>query len=252
MEFFSFENSLFAAIVGAAIGSIVTLIFRYVWNRRGVFSYKVQHFRIGISASDPTLGTIEVNWNGIRVNKLYTSTIELKNSSLKDYSDIDVCIYSADTDLLTVMTSIAGSTKVLNFTDSYVALLTGSDIELSQKVYSSQREYNIPTMNRGQIVKFTILNEPKSDEVPTLWLDIVHKGVKVKFNVIQQEIFGVPQPLALSVGLIFSALFLVYVIIFIDEIWLAAALSLVFGLAVLVPGAYAIKTYRWIRSFLAD
>ena len=101
-------------------------------------------------------------------------------------------------------------------------------------------------------MKFTILNEPKSDEVPTLWLDIVHKGVKVKFNVIQQEIFGVPQPLALSVGLIFSALFLVYVIIFIDEIWLAAALSLVFGLAVLVPGAYAIKTYRWIRSFLAD
>ena len=253
MEFFTLENPILTGVVGTAFGSVVTLIIRYFLNRRGLFIYTVEHLHIGISASDPTLGTTTVNWNGRPVDKLFTSTVQLKNSSLKDYSDVDVCVFSNNTTLLTEITSIAGTTKSLHWTDTYSGLVSSIDDEAHRiDLITSRREYNIPTMNRGQVVRFTILNEPKSDQPPELWLEILHQGVRVKFKVIQPEILGVPRPLAVIVGLVFSAVFLGAVVIFINEVWLAAALCLAFGLIVVVPGAYAIKVGRWVRSVLGD
>lgn len=177
----------------------------------------------------------------------------MKNNSLNDYNDIDVCLYISDTTLSTEEISIVGTTKILSWTDEYTKLVSvGNGRPDVLDLISSRREYNIPTMNRGQVVRFTILNEPKSDQIPTLCLEIIHKGVKLKFNVIQQEIFGIPKLLATIFCLILSAIFFVIVVIFIDKAWLAAVLCLVFGLVALIPGAYVIRAFRWIRSFLGD
>jgi hypothetical protein len=121
--------------------------------------------------------------------------------------------------------------------------------EAQQNIYSKQREYLIPTFNRGQLVRFTFLNAALPEKQPSLWLDIVHKGVKVKFRVAHNKFMGIPQPSAAIVGSVLGFILLGFVIALIDTVWIAALISLVYGLLVLIPGALMIKLWRWLRDY---
>ncbi len=83
---------------------------------------------------------------------------------------------------------------------------------------------------------------------PTLWLDILHKGIRLKFSVVPNEFWGVPMPAATLLGTVIGIVFLAGVISSVDRVWLAASLSMLYGLAVLVPGALALKAWRWVRK----
>ena len=107
-------------------------------------------------------------------------------------------------------------------------------------------------MNRGQVVQLTYLNEASAGKELSLWLDIVHKGVRLKFQVAQSIFMGVPTPAAALVGSALGVAFLPIVIWFIDVVWLAAVLCLAYGLTVLVPGALMIKFWRWLRDLFGS
>ena len=103
-------------------------------------------------------------------------------------------------------------------------------------------------MNRGQVVRFTFLNAASTEKEPSLWVDILHKGVKVKFRVPHNEFMGVSQPDAALVGSALGLLVLGTVVWFIEAAWIAAVICLSYGLVVLVPGAVSIKLWRWLRD----
>ena len=120
--------------------------------------------------------------------------------------------------------------------------------QFQQRLYGCQRDYQISTMNRGQIVRLAFLNEASAGKEPSLHLDILHKGVRLKFQVAQRVFMGVPHSMATLVGSTLGVVFLLIVILFIDAVWIAAVLCLAYGLMVLVLGALTVKFWRWLRD----
>ena len=101
--------------------------------------------------------------------------------------------------LLTEKTEIIGTSHTLYWTEDLLnclAVAPGSEPPDTQwGLYACQREYLIPTMNRGQTVCLTYLNTTSTQQEPTIWIDILHKGVRTELRVPQPEISGVPQNL---------------------------------------------------------
>ena len=171
----------------------------------------------------------------IRVANLYSSTIELRNESLRDYQDVIVNVYTNDTILLTESSHMVGTIQPLKWTEVYADKLVvdaGGQATAEQwALYGKRREYRIPTMNRGQVVRLVYLNAASTDKGPSLWLDIVHKGVRLKFRPPQPEVMGVPAPVAGFVGLGIGVAVLGTVTWLVDTLWVGATVCLAIGLA---------------------
>ena len=252
MESAFLQNRLIVALLSLVVGAIITLLIQRILNKRGLFTYFVSHVRVGISADDAVFGTVRATWNDLPVDNLYVSSVELRNASLKDYENVVVKVFTNNTSLLTEGTGIVGTTRILKWTEEFgnsVAVPAGSKPTAAQwNLHASEREYLIPTMNRGQGVSFTYLNAAKTAQEPAIWLDILHKGVKTKFRIPQPEFLGVPQRSAAQVGSVLGISVVALVIVTVETLWIAAVLSFLFGLLVLLPGAASIKLWRRLRD----
>ena len=249
------NSKIFIGIVSALGGITVTVITQYILNKRGIFSYNVFHNRIGISTEDAIYGSVKVTWNENPVAHLYLSTVELSNQSMKDYESVVVRIYTGDTLLLTQRTEVVGTTRLIDFTEDYKKEITVKEGNIPSTfqfdLFRSQRDYFVQTMNRGQMLRFQFLNAAISERQPNIWVDVLHKGVKCKFRIAKNLVFGVPQPEAALVGTFVGLIAVGLIIIFLNSIPLSALLSFIIGLFVIVPGAYSVKVLRKIRDWLA-
>ena len=182
--------------------------------------------------------------------------MELKNTSLKDYENVLVRVFSNDAALLTETTYMVDTTRAIHWTSEFAQFLRiepgGQPTAEQNERYSKQRDYLVPTMNRGQVVRLTFLTVPAADQNPNLWLDIVHKGAKLKFQVRQVEFLGIPQSSAALAGAALSVVVYGFAIWLIDSVWAAAGLCLLFGLVATIPGALLLKLFRRIRSWIGD
>ena len=194
------NNKVMLVIVGALLGTVSTIAAHGWLNRRALFTYSVVHAHIGMSTEDAIYGSVRITWNNNPVAHLYVSTVELTNQSVKDFESITVRAFSHNTLLLGEKTEVIGTTRILEHTKDYksrIAVAEGEQpTEFQFKLYGHQREYFVPTMNRGQSVRFEFLNAPSLNEQPSIWLDILEKGVQLKFTTQQGQFAGVPQPTA--------------------------------------------------------
>ncbi len=249
----SFINSkYFFGIVSGLGGVILTLLTQYILNKRGLFTYSVRHERVSVSADDAVFGSVRVTWNGNPVGNLYLSTVELINYSMKDYENVVVRAYTSDTILLTERTDVVGTTQIAKWTDEFsrqLAVVPGQQPTDAQlELHGVRREYLLPIVNRGQMVRLQFLNAAKTQAGPTIWLEALHKGVKVKFRPARNEILGVPQPTAVWVGMTLGLFFLGFVIKFVHILWLATFFAFIYGLFAQIPGILLVKAWRWLRE----
>lgn len=239
-------------LVGGLVGIISSWLSSRLRNKRGVFSYFVNHNKVGMSATDPIFGTISLTWNNSPVQHLYLSTIELKNESWNDYDNVVIRTYTNDTDLLSESTQIVDTPNILVWTEKYrsqVYVGPGEEPTKNQlEIYYREREYLIPVFNRGQMVRISYLNAAISNSMPNIWLDATVKGVKVKFRVPQNQILGIPQPTAALAGILIGFISIIPLVLLISTSWVIAVLAMCYGLFAQVPGAYAIKAYRQVRE----
>lgn len=84
--------------------------------------------------------------------------------------------------------------------------------------------------------------------MPSIWLTVAQKGVKLKFQGPQNQIFGVPQNQAAFAGVVLGIAVLIALAIFITEPWAIATAAMTYGLVAQLPGAYAIKVIRRLRE----
>jgi len=248
-----FNNKYFIGIAAALGSMLLTILTQQVLNRRGRLRYFVWHNRIGVSADDAIFGSVRVTWNGTVVANLYSSIIELVNESMKDFENVIVRVFTNDTVLLTERTEIVGTTQILRWANEFsdrLRVAPGQQPTPEQLgLYGGQRDYVIPTMNRGQVVRFTFLNAPRTERSPTIWLDVLHRGLKLEFRVAHNQILGVPQPTAALVGCIIAVLVIGIIIYSIHSVWLAATVAMIYGLFAQIPGAIAVKTWRRLQYF---
>ena len=252
MELTFLQNRLIVAVFAGVVGVILTLLIQRILNKRGLFTYFVWHNSVGVSTDDAVFGTVRAFWNDQQVDNLWFSSIELRNASLNDYENVIVKVFTNSTALLNERTEIVGTSRVLEWTAAFanrVTLLPGNEPTAEQRsLYAREREYLVPTMNRGQFVRITYLNATNTPQQPTIWLDILHKGVKTEIRVAQPEFFGVPQFYAAQIGSASGIVVVALVIATVEALWLAAVLSFLYGLFVLFPGAAAIKLWRRFRD----
>lgn len=250
------ENKLLFGVVTSISGVIIGVVAKSLLNKRGLFSYYVTHDRVGISADDVAYGSVKVTWNDNPIAHLYLSTIVLVNKCMKDYDSVEVQVYTNNTNLLTETTSIIGTPKIIHQTEKYREKLTipvGSEpTKVQSQIYFREREYIVPTMNRGQEVKFQFLNSAHSEEQPAIYLDILHKGVVCKYQTPETQILGVSQTKAALVGTIVCLITVAIIIFHIEDITQVALYSFFLGLLAVIPGAYIIKLYHMFHKLLAD
>jgi|TARA_B100000315_G_scaffold181369_1_gene170246 hypothetical protein len=247
------NSKLFIAITSALVGIAFSVITQKWLNKRALFTYYVFHNQIGQSTDDQIYGSVKVTWNDNPIARLYLSTVELINESTKDFESVYVRVFTNDTLLLTQRTELSDTTRALDFTEEYKQELfvpegnqpTDPQLEL----YRRRRDYLIPTMNRGQKVKFELLNAAKTKEQPTIWLEILQKGINCKYRIAHQLFIGVPQPTAALVGSAIGFVVIGFILFYINNIWLAGILSYAVGMTVLIPGAYAVRIFRKIRDW---
>lgn len=239
--------------LGGILGGIISGWFSHrVLNKRGVFSYYVNHSRVGVSAMDSVFGNVSVTWNNQPMQHLFFSNLELKNESLNDYENVVIQTYTDDTTLLSESTQVIGSPDILTWTEKFNNLMrVESDqnpTEYQIKKFNSSREYLIPVFNRGQVIRITYLNSAATNNLPSIWLSAAVKGVKVKFQIPTEQIFGVPQPLAAFSGVVIGLLVVIPIVLFVSNPWLIAFLAITFGFIAQLPGALCIKLIRKIRE----
>ena len=149
---------------------------------------------------------------------------------------------------------LVGTTRFLQWTDEFskkLAIESGAKPTDEQKaLYRNQRNYILPTLNRGEVVRVAYLNAALTEHQPSLWIEIVHKGVKVEYRPPHNVFMGVSQSHAALAGSTLGLAVLGTVIWFIDATWIASVICMVYGLSVMVPGVVCIKTWRWLRDFL--
>jgi hypothetical protein len=248
-------NNKFIIAISAAVGSMfLTILIQYILNKRSRFRYYVWHNNVGFSTADSVFGSVKILWNDTSVPNLFLSTVELINESIKDYENVVVRIFTTDSHLLTEKTEIVGSTYFPKWTKEYIDKLyvepdkTPSDEQI--ELYRKQRDYFITTINRGQVIRFIFLNSAKTQKKPTIWIDILHKGIKLDFRVAPTKIFNVSQPIASVVGATIGIIVICVIIIYTNSVSLAAILSFVYGLFAILPGVIIIKLWRKIKQLL--
>ncbi|MDD2658934.1 MAG: hypothetical protein PHY54_04525 [Methylococcales bacterium] len=253
MDLLQLLTNEYISIIAGGLGGIITAwLTQRVLNKRGVFTYFVNHTRVGVSAEDPIFGSVAVSWNGNPIPNLYLSTLEMKNESMNDYENVAVYAYTNDTKLLTEQTQLLDTPNILEWSEKYRKQLhveAGQEPSENQwKTYNGQREYIIPILNRGQSIKLTYLNSAKGIDAPTIWLSVAQKGVKLKFRAPQNQILGVPQPCAAFVGVIIGIAVLITLALLVSKPGIVATIAMAYGLVAQLPGAYAVKLLRRIRE----
>lgn len=239
----------YLSVIAGAIGGVTTAWLAHrVLNKRGVFSYYVNHNRVGVTAEDAIFGNVTALWNGNQIPNLYISNVELTNESMNDYEGVVVQVYTSDTKLLTEQTQVLHSPNTLEWSDRYKQQLhvqPGSQPTAAQwNIFYGQREYVIPVLNRGQVTRLTYLNSANSINPPNIWMSVTRKGVKVKFRIPQPLLLGVPRPRAAIVGIVVCTAIIVGLLFTSTPQWIVALIALVLGLFAQLPGAYAVRLWR--------
>ena len=248
------QNPYVSAVTAALGGIVVTWLTQRVLHKRGTFSYFVQHWPLGTSTEHPIFGSVSIAWNGNSVANLYLSTIELKNESMNDYQDVIIQTYTSNTLLLSEQTQVVDTPNIVEWSDAYKARMlvqpAAAPTEQQWNLYYRQRDYVVPVINRGQIIRFTYLNSATGKERPSIWLSVTQKGVRLKFRGPQEQIYGVPRPHAALVGVIIGLAGLLVLLWQVSDARIVGVVAFTYGLAAQFPGVLAIRLFRKLRAFL--
>jgi hypothetical protein len=69
------DNKYVIDAVSGVGGALLMLLTQQILNKRGLFTYFVNHIRVGVSADDAVFGSVRVTWIGKAVANLYSSTV---------------------------------------------------------------------------------------------------------------------------------------------------------------------------------
>lgn len=254
------KNPLAVSLISLVSGSLLTLLVTNLRNKSGVLGYTVVWNRIGISADDLVHGEVRVHWQNHQLRNLYHYTVEVENLSSTDYDNIELRFYSGDdTIVLTEQTRFVDQPEIIQWSPDFkkrLAIPDGqSPTEQQTNEYNHNREYLVPVLNRRQKLSFTFLcTKPTDDGEPGIFVSTPSKGVRLKRLrlpfVVLNPIFGVPIPVALARAILLALVVVILCGIFLESVWAAALISMIFGLAGQVFGAILYRAERFLRDLL--
>ena len=254
------KNPLAVSLISLVAGSLLTLFVTNLRNKSGVLGYTTAWNRIGISADDLVHGDVRVHWQNHQLRNLFVYTIEVENLSSTDYDNIELRFYSGDdTIILTEQSRVVDQPEIVHWSPAFKTRLAIPDGESAteQQIneYNHNREYLVPVLNRRQKLGFTFLcTKPNDDGEPGIFVSTPSKGVRLKRLklpfVVLNPMFGVPIPVALRRAIILAVVVVFLCGLFLESVWSATLISMIFGLTGQVFGAILYRVERFVRDLL--
>lgn len=255
------ENQLLVSVLLLVLGATITLIFTKFSAKTGTLRYFVTSNKVGISADDQIFGSIRLTWQSHEVRNLYLCTIQVENTSSRDYENIQFKVYSGqETMLLNQRTEVVDTPYIIPWEENYqnrIHVPDGQKATQEQRdEYNHNREYSLSVLNRGQTLRLSYLcTNPNNDNEPGIYISTPSKGVRLKRQklpyLVLNPIFGVPIPVAIVRALIISVLVVIGTGLWVENIWLAASICMFIGLTGQVFGAIAYKVERFVKNTVA-
>lgn len=255
------ENQIAVSVLLLVIGGIITLIFTKVSNKTAALKYFIETNKIGISTDDEVFGSVRSTWQGHEVRNLHYCTIEVQNSTSKDFEDIKLKVYTGnETYLLNQRTELVDTPYAISWDDSFnnkITIAEGGEATKDQiALYRHNREYKLEALNRGQKVRLSYLcTNPNNDDTPRVEVTTPSKGVKLVRrstpSLVINPIFGTPVASAISRALILSVLVVLLTGVWVENVWVAAGFCMFFGLTGQIFGALCFKIETVIKNIVA-
>lgn len=255
MDFFE-QHQFLSAIALLVLGALITLFFNKLSSKTGVLQYFVFHNKVGMSADDDTFGSVRLTWQGHDVRNLYLSTIEIENNTTSDFENIHLKVFTGkDTVLLNQRSEIVDTPFIAPWDAEYenrIHVPDGENATPSQvEEYNHNREYRLPVLNRGQRVRLSYLSSnPNDDNFPVVCVSTLSRGIKLRErmqpNLVLSPIFGVPIPVALTRALILSVIVVLVSGLWLENVWVASSICMIFGLTGQFFGAVAFRVERFL------
>jgi hypothetical protein len=256
------DPTLLDGLKALSIGAL-TWLAKSLWDGyRGklrTLRYSVAHTKIAQAGSDQIFGNVEVAWQGAKVQNLGLSTLKIENTTLHDFENLELRVFSAaPTLMLNGRSAINGTTRYPRYTAAFAESLKVPQGESpNAKQYDSyyhSREYIVPVFNRGEVLEITFLVSVLDQSTPGIWVDSLTKGVRCNERraprQISSLIFGVPISIAAAVGSLLSIAGGIVVVWIVPNIWLAVAIALLLGWVATLLGASVVRAYREARRVI--
>ena len=252
------KNPLIASLIAVIVTVLLTVVVTKVRNKTAVLRNSVRVDRVGFAADDPVFGSMRITWQDQSVRNLYTAALEIENATTRDFENVKFRVFTEnETFLLSERVLMANTLYLVAWSDEYKKAMEipkgGTPTQAQLDRYNHDREYLVPSLNRGQKIRFTYLcTRPSDDRVPLVWVSTQTRGIKLRFQSDLSVVLGVPVKIAMVRGLALSALVLIGCGMLISNAWLAATIAMIFGLTVQPIGALEYKVERYIWNLVSE
>lgn len=232
-------------------GVIITRILDKFKNRISFLKYTVWHQHLGASVDDSRFGSVKLLYNEKPIKNLYMSTILLSNESNRDLSNIEINIAcNPDSAILISYGRNKASANELSFTDRYTSILLAQKPEDTPFIFG-RRDYKLPVLNRGDKVDFSLLTTSLKEKQPVITVNCDHPGVKMKYAVVFNKLFGESQIHSALLGTLIAVLICILIICFLNNRFIAILLAFLIGLFASLLGVFLLKIYKFIYKILS-
>lgn len=251
------SSNLGVAIISLLAGALITAVGTKIRGKRARLRYSTRTDRLALSADDPVFGAVRVTWGGQAVRNLHLVSIEVENTSRRDFESVDFKIYTDPaTNLLNEHTGVAGAPYIVPWAASFQAAMLvpqGAAPTQSQlDTYYHSREYTVPVLNRGDLLQFNYLcTKPNDDGQPSVFVGTQLKGAKLKLEARSNLLYGVPLQYALTRGLTVSAFVVLLCGLLLRSVWAVGIICMAAGLCANLLGWLVYKIERWLRDLIS-
>jgi len=232
-------------------GLFVKHIFELYRNRIAKLQYSISTSFLGASGHDNYFGKVQVLYNDSLVENLYLCTINLVNTSNRDFKDIEITVWTDVNAIILVSSALkAGTINALTLTHQYVTECQNITAQTAKLVWS-RRPYVIPVLNRDDKVTFSCLVTNPNKGEPAVYLNCEHPGLKIEPTFVKPQIFwGENQSVAALYGLLVTAIASVFIVNCIQSKAIVALIIFLLAAFLLIPGVIALKIVKRIRKLI--
>lgn len=234
----------------AFIGGIfVKYLFELYCSKIAKIPYEINKSFLGASGQDAYFGKVQVLYNDYPVTNLYLCTINLVNSTNKDFKDLKITVWSEiDSVILVANAQKLGTVNVLKLTDEHLKQILNKNNDNAGWVWS-RRVYDIPVLNRDDRLTFSCLVTNPQGKEPHIYLDCEHQGVKLNANFAKPNYFlGERSDLSTLWGWIICILLLIAVLKFISSPAWVGVIAFLLGTLCMLPGIFVLKIHKLVKK----
>jgi hypothetical protein len=184
------------------LGGLLNQLWTRFRTRLRRFAWKAWHNRIAVAANDAHMGQVTVQHDGVPVNNVHLSTVEVENDSSEDFQNISVTLaFKEGSRILNSSALIQGDLHAIPLDDAFLKQFDGVAPEQLAGLVTYV-VFAIPVFNRHQKANFNLLVTRDDANAPFVTVSCNHVGIRLEPKVIGLELDGVPFKLAAWVGIV--------------------------------------------------